>query len=953
VTLRKQPDQRGEWSALLILFLILVALGMLLAFCAVEPRHAYAQSAPEPVVVRVGNFGKPMEPIAPSYTNDPERITLSENFYSNQPGARQTRYGFSNLFSYVSLKTQSADAITVIESEDDSSAIVFMAGGKWWWSFFGVRAAGISQFVSSVATPREIRPYSPGTVTISAGTNSVAGVGTSFTRFLQKGDTLYVDDPTDTFVVLTVVSDAYLLVDTLNGFGAHSGDSWQASRVYTGTDPFLHASGEFIYTGSVKDKPQVIFNKDDTVFIRPLVMVDSFYVDAITTKYTDTATGGGQMRKSWVAASTDTVVEEVQLISRRADWNRDQWLTTPEGSPVSYFIRLGWWNTDNDQWGRFYTIRGNSETSMYIATWYRDSLVTGVRDSVQLEQVDSMATGDVATTPWAYIYTAVGSYDVVVADTATGTANLHGRGAVWRTIDAAPYLIDTAEFYNSLHFIHLTKDDISFPAYTAGVTTVNTYVIKRRISTLCPLRYSVEEKLTPDQLPDGDTIVSYKEGPNDQRETRPECKNWYGYWTIKSTNPKRPVQALFVNDAFYPIRNARRFGDTLWLVTSAVSFDMAADTSVRSTANWEIVKVGMPSWDGITSWGNPPQLVAWGDTNSLSVLSFAGVLDPWNWTTNSDVSIGENPSERVVGVLGFDDQLLAFKRSSIIGWDGSRFTDITQGHGLIARDALVADNKQAYWLDIDGPYTIARRDFSGYTIQKIGAALDPVFNAWSPSYFGTSVVPFYMNPAKRSQAVMRKNKFDDHLYLFFASDSSATNNRCLTFSLGRNEWDGYFTLGASAAMPFVWKDTTCLVYADNDTAIVKRTTLTWNDAGTGITSTLKSGRFWITDQSGWPVEGTLERVRFAGRGSDILLDSLQLVVSVNSSMSGGTTSAASDSATLDMATSISDGQFTWYPSSDLTGTYWDWRISVKGRTGGALFAPYEMLFEFSPQAREK
>jgi hypothetical protein len=930
--------------ALMVIVCLLVLI-WLIAMCAVPAKAQQSGT----VVIPVHNFGRPMEPISQAFTNDPERIVLSKNFYSTQPRARQTRNGVVTAFNYSSLKTAPVDALTTLEPQTDSAAVVFMAGGKWWWSFYGLRATGEIQYVSSMGTPREVHPYSPGTVSIGEGTRNMEGTGTYFTRYLQAGDTLYVDSPSDTFIVRAVVSDIFLVVDSVGNLDTHIFDEWQASRVYAGADPFLYPSGEMVYSGSVKDKPQVLFNKDDTVFLRPLVMVDSFYVDAIAPLHYRDTSGSAELRRSYANAGTDTVVEEIQLISRRASWLRDQWLATSEGAPVSYFVRLGWWDSDNDQWGRFYTIRGNSDTSMYLASWYRDSLVTGVPVNVQLSRGDSMKTADVALSPWAYIYTSVGAFDVAVPDSATGSANLYGRGAVWRTIDPAPFLIDTAEFYNNLYFLHLTRDDISFPAYTAGFTVIKVYTIDRIVAENCTDIRS-RNPLTQDQLPLGDTIIGYRE----EREILPgRCDNMHGIWTIRSTNPKKPVQAQFVNESFYPVRNARRNGDTLWIVTSAADLAMVADTSIRSTANWEIVKVGMPSWAGMTSWSNPPQLVAWGDTNSLSLLSSAGANDPWNWVANNDVVIGVNPSEPVVGVLGFDDQLLAFKHTSITGFDGSRYTDISQGHGLIAKDALVADNKQAFWADVDGIYTIARRDFSGYTIQKISAALDPVFNTWSAGYFGSSVVPFAVNPAKRNQMVLRKNKFDDHLYLWFAADSSATNNRCLTYSLARNEWDGLFTTGASAAMPFVWKDTTCLMYARNDTAMVMRTSLNWNDNGVGITSELKSGRFWVSGQSNWPMWSRLYRVRFAGRGSDLLFDTLRLVVSVNSGVNGTLTSTSADSVNIDMSNSVADGQFTWYPSKAMVGTYWDWRIYVDGGTTGTLFAPYELLFEFVPLVEER
>jgi hypothetical protein len=957
-------EERITWPKLFMVFIIVLALGMLVAFCTVEPNTAYAD---ERVVVAVRNFGKPMEPLAPAFTNDPERIVLSQNFYSTQPGARQSRNGVVQSFNYSALKTQSADAIATFGGQDDSAAIVFMAGGKWWYTFYGAYSGGQLQYVSSVAAPREVRPYSPGTIYYdTTGASFIVGSNQPayFTRHLQPNDTLYLESPLDTAVVKYVFSDGELRVDTLNGITFHTSDPWHASRVYVGSDPWLYSSGQYIYSGSTKDAPQVIFNKDDTVFIRPLVMVDSFVVDAIRSVYKDSVGGSETRRSSEVAGGGDTVIVEMQLVSRRANWLPDQWLVSDAGSPVTYFVRLGFYDdTAKGYLGRFYTIRGNTDTSIFLASWFRDTIVNGLsaaeRTALQPLRTDTL---DSVITAFpliyhAYIYAASGSFDVVLADTSTPQATLFGRGAIWKVPDPAPPLIDTAQFANYLHFLHLTKDDVQFPAYTAGRDQIKTYTIGRRLSTSWGAPGAViGVPLSQSELPVGDTIIAYREESHLRGEFLPgKYQGWevWGIWTIKTVISKRPVQASFVNDAYYPVRYAKRIGDTLFFVVSAANLDMVADTSRDTTSNWEIVKVGMPSWSGMTSWGNPPQLVAWGDTSSPSLLSFAQPSDPWNWTALNDVNIGLTSSGPVVGVIGFDDQLLAYKQNSITGFNGSQFTEISQGDGLIARDALTADNKRAFWLDIDGPKMISRRDFSGYTIQKIGKALDPVFNAWSSGFFGSSVVPFYVNPAYRSQALMRYNEYDEHLYLWFAEGSATTNNRCLTMNLATGEWDGLFTNGASAAMPMVWDDTTGLLFARNDTARVMRTSGNFNDGGVGITSDLRSGRFWNTDEKGWPISTTLQAVRFTGRGSDVLYDTLRLSVYVNRSMSGNITTAAADSVILDMATSVADGQFTWYPSSDLTGVYWEWRIYVDGGTTGTLFAPYEMLFEFSAPSREK
>jgi hypothetical protein len=346
----------------------------------------------------------------------------------------------------------------------------------------------------------------------------------------------------------------------------------------------------------------------------------------------------------------------------------------------------------------------------------------------------------------------------------------------------------------------------------------------------------------------------------------------------------------------------------------------------------------------MAEWNSPAQLVGWGDSAGTSVLSFSGVGAPWDWPVENDVAVGGNPSDPIISVIGYDDQLVIFKNSSIVGYPG--FKELSISNGLVGGRAVVGLYKVVYWLDVDGVYQMARRDFLGYSVEKISAALDPVFNAWDYTTFSADVVPFKINPAYRHLSVLTYNQRDQHLYLFFPEGTSAENNRCLTYDVQGNKWDGFFTLKASDAAWITMRDTSRVVMGCPDSAMITGLDYAYNDPGaTGIDGTLLSGRFWISggQADAWPVETIAQRVRFLGRSLQPAIDSAWVIMVGDD---------RSDTLDMTFNTSWGDVEQIWRLSGDNKSEFWQWKMQVFSDSIVGLFVPYQLDMEFSPVTRD-
>lgn len=948
-------------SPVRIWLLILLMAALVGAFVV---RCVPAEAENNQVAITIKDWGAGMKPAVTPYANDPTRIVWSQNFYSTYPGGRQLRVGVSRFGDTVTANDSQVMSLVFFSPKSDSGSVVYTAGGKWFGNVAGRRGFIFGpnfDWKASLTASRQVRPFAGGDSLVVRG-DSVVGFGSVFTRDVQPGDTIS-DTLGQAKKVKYIKSDEKLYID----------GTWSApdtlykyllSRSYPtgGYRPFLLQSGDNLYTGTVQSSPQVIYSLRDTLRVRHLGVVDSFYIDSVYSKYPPTvpawdSTAKYGLRRSWDTlplADSARFIKEFQLVSRRkaGEWNTDQWVSNASGNPQAYYVRVGFESKDV-----FFQIRGNTDTSIYLASWYVDT--TTVSGGAAAIGSDTSWNGDVynhwGTTlkdtltatqvegKWGYVYCAVGYSEVAVHDSSTGTVNVAGRGALFWTVDATPP-IDSTAFYKYLHFIHLTGNDVDFLAYSNSMSRT---IGEREV-------YSEKEITT---WPKGDTAVEQatayycgcglgKDWTLDLEEVTEECRSCLSpgvvqgfYYKVKTTRTDiATVEAKSVADSYFPIRFMRKKGDTLIFVTS-ISLALN-DPVLEQTKNWEITRIAMPNWSGMAEWQTPPQLVAWGDTSSPSLLSFSEIGNQWDWSVLRDVLVGDNPATPVVSCVGYDDQLIAFKPRTMLAFDGSRFTEISQSDGLVGQRAAVGLTKELYWLDVDGMKKMQRRDLSGYSIVNVSKDIDPVMNSWSSQQFGTDLVPSVLNAAKKGLSIMTWNQRDNHLYLFAAFGSATKPNGCLTYDLGRGVWDGYLTIKANDAVWAKVRDTSRILIACQDSASIFALDYAYTDLGQGIDGYVSSAPFYLTSEGGDPVYSVPQRVWFTSRSYANSLDSAYLVLIGD---------GKSDTLDLSYSASLGDSKQIFRLSGDNVSLFWRYELRVYGKdTYANTFQPYELTMFFEP-----
>ena len=928
------------------LWLLFIAAFALLVFsfasCA-EP--VYAQ---ETVVIKVDDFGKGMTPVLPAWRNDPSAITFSQNMYSTQPGGRQLRFGYTKampLLDTVPKPTGAVTSIALFQPKSDSGSLIWTAAGTWYSTVVGIRNWGITinnpgefLFSDTSVFQAPVRPFH-GRVgsdsLIATGDSVYSHLGTTrFVRDLQAGDSVTLSG--ETHEILRVISDTKLRL-TVEMLSGDTVTSWTFQRIHdaTGVNPYLLQSGEYMYTGTHLDPPQVIYRKDDTLRIRPLGIVDSIFIDTAYTRFIDSVTG---ISYDTTAAGAVLQINRAMLVDRSAvgKWSWGQWGENIDGNPVSYYCRLGAGGVDKPNWPKTFDIITNDDTALIIKVLFVDSTQNETYlDTAALYTGDDTTWAKTLDGTYAYIYASVGNFKVAVSDTGTNDAIVSGGGTLWRTVDSAGSITDTAnqDQYNyGMYFIHLLSDAKISPR-VIGITK-NFRVVELKESDGRPAIDSATERI-------------WHQDPKEWKCSRSARSGSQCFWYIKyyiETTVKQ-YSANFIADPYFPISHMYWQRDTLFILTNGVR--QIAD-AVFTTDQWEIVEASLPQWAGMTEWNNPAQLVAWGDTSSVSLLSFSGQDDPWDWNVNKDVLVGLNPSEPIVSVVGYDNQLVIFKQSSMTGFDGESFKELSQTDGLVAPRAVVGLTKELYWLDVDGVKKMARRDFSGYSIQKVSTAIDPILNSWNANAFGSDVIPRRIVPAYRSQSILTYNQRDRHLYLFGTFDTlfppaQVTNNACLTYDIESGLWDGYMTIPATDAIWATVRDTSRILIGSPDSATVFAMDYAYLDDGIGIDLDIKSAKFQIEDQ-GWPVKSKLKSIWFNGRGASGLLDGARvLLIGEN----------ATDTFNITFNSGIGDFGKTYYSSKDNLSKYWQWQIKAEGKDAtGSLFQPHELRMEFIPVARE-
>lgn len=908
------------------------------------------------VTFSVADFSKGLTPMSGDYVNDPSSIMFSQNWYTIRPGRRQTRPGFLEVADYDSINdttTAGIDALATFYPPNDSSHLIIAAGGFWYhlttgftWIFGGgPPTPSMAQHIS------EIRPYRSGD-SVYVDSNIVTGKNTRWVRDLVAGDSISLAPYTaaKTRKITKVICDTMLMVngffatDTAVGLTSH-----RFRRFYvdgTNLEPYLLQSGNNVFTGNTKTEAQVIFKKDSVqegglqtsqhgIFLKKLQIVDSFYIDSIYSLWPATAAQWDSVpRRGWDTTTFGTkMIREIQLVSRRKGWFEDEWFTSITDDPESYYVRVGFKHRTP-----FYQITGNTDTSIYLMAWYVDTLPIDTAGGGGSDWNDSLFFGKgetladtiptaLAEGEWGYIFTSVGGTKKVVTDPNTDTLYLTGRGALCWTVDN-PFALDSFSQYDGMQFIHLTANDVNFNQFKdSSSQLINT----RKVYTP-----PGEEPI----VPAGDSALSFRDAylcPSTGKHYYDlALANYYcsggglfnnlvvrqWEWTIstpKTFYDTKESQALV--NAYFPIRFIRKAGDTTFFITSITSGLTDNDTS--KTLHWEVVKVGMPGWSGMTEWQSPPQLVGWGDTLTPSLVNFSRPNLPFDWSSLSDIVLGDNPGDPVVAMTGYDDQLFAFKKKTTLSFNGERFSEISKTDGLISPRALVSRNKNLFWVGQDRRVkTIQRRDLSGYTVENISDSIEPILLGWSDDIHGTQTVPFKISQSLRFKDILTYNEQDNHLWLA-TKIFDQTSRDIFTFSLDRGTWDGVFPADINAMIYTTLRDTSRIIMGAEDSAnIVSFFTnqFTQDDLNRNFGAVLKSGDFWAVDQDGWPIASVFKTLRLQYHGASASTHDTVRILMVGDTKT--------DTISWTMGSSYDDQEFVWRSNKDNYSTKWRWEIHL-------------------------
>jgi len=887
--------------------------------------------AQEPVTITVRDFGRGMEPGLNPYANDPEALVYSTNFYSTAPGTRQLRFGLRGVFSdSIAASDEAIQSLIHFQPKNDSSAFVYTAGGYWFSSWTGYWQWGSItpsfDWKGAIANAAQIRPFQEETDTVATDADSVVGTRTRFFRDYQAGDKIIVGiDQPDTQTILHITSDTKLWIEgTWDSVGTYP-DHRMVRAFQTGqADPFLHQSGDLLYTGTPSDHPQVIYvDENDTLRIRPLKVVDSVHIDTASYNVTDSVRGN-----SIVISGGDTTIEYLEIVDRNKSWVPDYWAADINGDPRSYYFWMGTDSTDTASMQHTFRILGNTDSSLRLEVLFVDS--STVLDSQYWMSVNDTIADSVYEGLTGYICTAVGQLKTVIANSATTSIGILEGGAIWRTeqdlISAAN--IDSLNYGN--HYIHLLE-----PASVASPTEDST----RIVTIEGPCASSFTSRL-PDIDTSKETIIDHHVDYGVKQE-RDEQISWCIHtWTIASTPALSQRGAI--EDRYFKIAHVVRNTDTTWFVTTG-PYDLSADTV--TVTEWEIVKAEMPYWGGMD--GFQRRLVAWGDSLSGSRVNMSVADKDWDWTQSDDLgtplefTVGSNASDIIRLVLPYDDRMIFFLQNSMIGYPG--FTELSRTLSVAGPKAAIVLDKAVYWAWVDGIYRMDRRDFSGYSSQKISSVMDPVFNAWNTTAFGTDYVPFKLLEGNRSRMVLSHNQRDNHLYAFY-SQSGTANTHALTYSLDRNIWDGNFDIAATDAIWTTYGDTSSIIIGSPDSATLFALDYAFADILTPYDGDLKSKRFWLTDQGGRPVESRLQEVRFVSRSISGGLDTAYVNIIGDS---------ATTTLTLAHNAAMSDVVNKLWGQSHNTSVYWRWQLVTEGAGTGNVFFPIELNMTFVPVRRNR
>ena len=898
-------------------------------------------TAQETVTIRIRDFGRGMELSGPPYAGDPEALSYSLNMYSLAPGTRTIRPGTRKITTFAA-NDFGMSSIVDFRVKEDSSSVVFTAGGKWYDIKYGEFRYAVDGGKGPIwlAGPTfdsgaEIRPYPSGTaIERWNGHDTLVGTGTRWVRDLQSGDTIVLGG--DIFTVKYVMGDTRFRAEEDATVDSVSTD-YEVTRSYVtgGADPYLHQYGDFLFTGGPSDAPQVIYPAESVNYIKPMGIVDSVFIDAIyTAPYIDSV---WERNYDTTATGDSAHVLWIRVVDRNQRWRADEWATTSEGDPTAFYFCFGGdFVGDTATWGKTYRIISNNDSALQLRTlMFNAALRASETNDLGVPLGSSVMDAMIGT--WGYIYSAAGLAREVVANDVTPLVKVRAGGAVFSTV--APAIADTAnqdKFNYGHYFIKILGEVPTKSLSTDSVWQTRTQETRTVLGLPSVPTGGILITLTVEEYC-GTSRPDWFERPG------PFCEEYFrmvykvkipAYQTTHGSLPR-----------WFGIRHAYWKNDTLNFVTD---FSSDPTASIVTTEDWMIYEVSLPIWSGVTSFNR--QLVGWGDSTHSSLISFSEYEEPLRFVPTSDVFIGSDISEPIVAMVPYDDQLVIFKFGSILSYPG--FSELSLTYGAVSPEGVLGLDKEYYWVAADGVYKMQRRDFNGYTNTKISAVLDPAFNRWNTTQFGVNVVPFSFSAADLRGSVLVYNKRDNHIYMF-------VSGACLTYSLYVNQWDGYFDVGATAAVWAVVQDTARIVYGIGDSSIVLSIDYAFTDWDTthvvgdsGRINTEIRGKWFSVPGSEGETVSRFVKLRFLGRGigAPTTLDSAFVIIvdeDGNENKSGDLTflSIYPDEA-------AEGGKTIFWDTTGRVSTKWRYVIKTYGGVAGSIFQPYELDMVFLPLRKD-
>lgn len=967
------------------------------------------------IVTIVHDFSTGINPGVVPYAT-PQTIAWASNFISPLVGGVQLRSGYVGLLpDPVDPITDTTTAIHVFSPTKDSTYILYAAGGVWHGNQAGrfrvrnpvvVGTAPEVDWLSDFGGQERINAYNYGdSIKIYSASTQVFGWGTRFIRDVAVGDTLVFSDTTAAREIVAVVHDGLLLMSAASDHNGKDTD-WTIRRRYDeqAGAPFFTSVGEYAYTGNISTRPQVIFNDNETLYLRALGIVDSFYIDTLYyfsgryvadsagTEYTDRdprRLDGDTLRYTldpfitWDttftqpdADSFNVFLKSFQVVSRRKAWFTNEWRQAIDGAPEAFYVRLGPTSGQNAARAKYLTIAANDDTSLFLNTWFVQDTCLGF-DSVAgnafwndslyggkgLDFDDTLVQSGIVGT-WGYIYAAAGTPEPIVQDTATDLLYILGRGAMCFTVDST---LDTADFQNGLYFLRLTADDVGWPAF------------KLQTEREQGIEVVVIDNWDQPVLSDDDSLISTRavwagwayiqRDQYSQKVYQRVTDYYYNYataeWAFRNWQPgrydvgdriKRSTEykirrgknvykeqdALYLRkDYAFPIVYTLNNGDTCFFITGASG--MLEDIDTVTTANWEIVRARMPNFREMQPSIAGGGLIGWGDTLAVATMSFSESNNPWRFSALNDILVGD-PSDPITAAAVYDNQILAFKHNSITSVTNGNL--LSAGLGAVGRNAVALHDKWVFFASEDGVYRMERRDYYGYSQVPISRVLDPVYQGWSNQANPTHEVPISIKRQFLENLTLRYNQHDHHLWMWLPNDSIGGLGIALTYNTESGVWDGAQGIPAGAVTAAVVRDTSRLLIGSVDSAYVFALDYTYNDDGDTINGSIRSKPFAIRDDAGRKLRVKLHSLSVTSQALDGAIDSVVVIVRKRADILSAQRDhtfrlgASLTSPTLQQRTEV------FYPNQVIIGRDWEWLLYAYGAAAASTYTPIELEFEW-------